>query len=101
MLNPNFKIVNLFKMKKIIFVNIILAVMFKAKLFAQNLLPDKWKYRVGDDPEWTIFAFNDTLWADLLSDESQEEQGFPNYGEYAWYGTKEMIPSTYKTDAEK
>ncbi len=50
MLNQNSKTVNLFKMKKLIILNIMLEVIFQVKIFTKNLLPEECTFRFGDDP---------------------------------------------------
>ncbi len=88
-------------MNKINLSIIVLLILFQTNLFAQNPLNEKWKFKIGDDPEWASLSFNDTLWTNLLTNESWENQGFPNYDGYAFYRTTVIIPSIYKADAEK
>jgi len=88
-------------MNKINLSIIVLLILFQTNLFAQNPLNEKWKFKIGDDPEWASLSFNDTLWTNLLTNESWEDQGFPNYDGYAFYRNTVIIPSIYKADAEK
>jgi hypothetical protein len=44
-----------------------------------------WRFHTGDNPAWANPNFDDSQWRLLRTDKSWTEQGFPNYGGYAWY----------------
>jgi cephalosporin-C deacetylase len=85
-------------MKKIILLVAILA--FLNAGFAQNILPSEWKFKTGDNSEWSSPAFNDSDWGTITPGIVWEQQGFPSYDGYAWYRATFVIPSKFKKDAE-
>jgi sigma-B regulation protein RsbU (phosphoserine phosphatase) len=44
-----------------------------------------WRFHTGDNPSWANPNFDDSQWRLLRTDKSWTEQGFPDYGGYAWY----------------
>ncbi|MDZ7371974.1 MAG: acetylxylan esterase [candidate division KSB1 bacterium] len=70
-------------------------------LFAQNLLPEQWKFQVGDDPAWASVDYSDSDWGTVKAGELWESQGFPSYDGYAWYRVHFVVPSALKSKAEK
>jgi sigma-B regulation protein RsbU (phosphoserine phosphatase) len=44
-----------------------------------------WRFHTGDNAAWANPNFDDSHWQLLRTDKSWTEQGFPNYGGYAWY----------------
>jgi hypothetical protein len=67
--------------------------------YAQVRLPGTWKFKTGDDPEWSSPSFNDGSWKTIEAGKRWEDQGFPDYDGYAWYRTTVRIPSSLKTGA--
>ena len=67
---------------------------------AQNLFPEKWKFKTGDNPEWASTAFDDSKWGEITPGIVWEQQGFPDYDGFAWYRVTFTIPSKFRKDAE-
>ncbi len=89
-------------MKKLnILILIVLLFLIQYKALSQNLLPEKWKFRTGDNLEWAKPQFDDNGWQEILSGNSWENQGFIGYDGFAWYRATIVFPSTLKADAEK
>jgi cephalosporin-C deacetylase-like acetyl esterase len=85
-------------MKKILLLIVCITLYFEVS--AQIQLPEKWKFKTGDNAEWSSPAFNDANWKDIKPGIVWEQQGFPAYDGYAWYRATFTIPSKFKKDAE-
>lgn len=73
-----------------IFSLVMLAVV--SRPMAQNLdkvkdLSGRWKFSIGDKPEWAQPEYDDSHWERVWVPKSWEEQGFHGYDGYAWYRT--------------
>jgi sigma-B regulation protein RsbU (phosphoserine phosphatase) len=44
-----------------------------------------WRFQVGDDPQWSGAAFDDSTWPTIGMSKALTEQGFDPYNGYAWY----------------
>jgi phosphoserine phosphatase RsbU/P len=44
-----------------------------------------WRFHTGDNPAWADPNFDDSQWPLLRSDEAWGQQGYKNYGGFAWY----------------
>ena len=44
-----------------------------------------WHFHTGDNPAWADPNFDDSQWPLLRSDEDWGQQGYKNYGGFAWY----------------
>ena len=44
-----------------------------------------WRFHTGDNPAWADPNFDDSQWPLLRSDEAWGQQGYENYGGFAWY----------------
>ncbi|MCA2005354.1 MAG: beta galactosidase jelly roll domain-containing protein [Ignavibacterium sp.] len=53
-------------------------------------LKGKWKFSLGDSPDWSKFNFDDSNWEVINVPSSWENQGFHGYDGFAWY-RKEFI----------
>ena len=51
-----------------------------------------WRFHTGDNPNWADPNFDDSSWPLIRSDESWTEQGYPDYGGYAWYRFSIQVP---------
>ena len=60
-------------------------------------LPKEWKFRTGDNPEYSKPDFNDQSWKKIQAGNPWENQGYANYDGIAWYRTRIVIPSTLKS----
>ena len=89
------------KLLLVIAIIVMLMIICQAKLFSQELLPAKWKFKTGDNKEWAKPTLNDKSWADISTNDIWENQGYAGYDGYAWYRATVIIPSTLKKDAEK
>ncbi|MFA5973783.1 MAG: acetylxylan esterase [Lentimicrobiaceae bacterium] len=85
-------------MKQIIL--LISCITFYCTVSAQNLFPEKWKFKTGDNPEWASTAFDDSKWGEITPGIVWEQQGFPDYDGFAWYRVTFTIPSKFRKDAE-
>lgn len=48
-------------------------------------LKGRWKFSIGDKPEWSSPTFDDSNWEMIYVPKAWEEQGFNGYDGYAWY----------------
>ena len=48
-------------------------------------LDGSWQFHIGDNPEWSSPAFDDSSWESMSLDGSWGSQGHPAYTGYAWY----------------
>ena len=55
-----------------------------------------WKFKTGDQPEWTAADFNDKDWQNIEVGKPWEEQGHPGYDGFAWYRLHVVIPSSIR-----
>lgn len=55
-------------------------------------LSGRWKFNLGDDPDWKEKKFDDRDWEKVYVPSSWENQGFPGYDGYAWYRTSFRLP---------
>lgn len=67
---------------------------------SQNMLPEKWKFKTGDDLGWAAPGFNDSGWKEITPGSVWERQGYAGYDGYAWYRVTFTIPSKFRKDAE-
>src|ERR1700723_111286 len=44
-----------------------------------------WRFHTGDNPAWADPNFDDSQWPLLRADEAWDDQGYKNYGGFAWY----------------
>lgn len=66
---------------------------------AQNLIPQNWKIKTGNDPQWSSPQFDDSGWLSISPLQNWESQGIPDYDGYAWYRASVVIPSSLKSKA--
>lgn len=67
----------------------------KKKVETEKLLYDlsgRWKFSIGDNPEWKDKTFDDKNWEKIFVPSSWENQGFQGYNGYAWYRTSFKLP---------
>lgn len=67
---------------------------------AQTILPEKWKFRTGDNAEYSTPSYDDSGWGTIIPGTVWEKQGFGAYDGYAWYRVTFVIPSSLKKDAK-
>ncbi len=51
-----------------------------------------WRFHTGDNPAWSDPNFDDSQWPLLRSDEDWDQQGYKNYGGFAWYRFTVAVP---------
>jgi sigma-B regulation protein RsbU (phosphoserine phosphatase) len=51
-----------------------------------------WRFHTGDNPAWADPNFDDSQWPLLRSDEAWGQQGYKNYGGFAWYRFTVVVP---------
>ncbi len=51
-----------------------------------------WRFHTGDNPAWADPNFDDSRWPLLRSDEAWSQQGYKNYGGFAWYRFTVAVP---------
>ncbi|MGO4210059.1 SpoIIE family protein phosphatase [Terriglobus sp. 2YAB30_2] len=51
-----------------------------------------WRFHTGDDVAWADPHFDDSQWPLLRSDEQSSQQGYKNYGGFAWYRFTVAVP---------
>jgi hypothetical protein len=54
------------------------------------------RFHVGDDPRWSNPGFDDSNWPLISSKRSWSEQGYKDYGGFAWYRFKVIIPRDHR-----
>ena len=55
-----------------------------------------WRFHTGDDPAWADSNFDDSQWPLLRSDKDWSQQGYKNYGGFAWYRFTVVVPEGSK-----
>lgn len=50
------------------------------------------RFHTGDDSRWSEPGFDDTGWPLISSERSWSEQGYKDYGGFAWYRFKVILP---------
>ena len=51
-----------------------------------------WRFHTGDNPAWADPNFDDSQWPLLRSEEAWGQQGYENYGGFAWYRFAVAVP---------
>ena len=51
-----------------------------------------WRFHTGDNPAWADPNFDDSQWPLLRSNEAWGQQGYKNYGGFAWYRFTVAVP---------
>ena len=55
-----------------------------------------WRFHTGDNPAWADPNLDDSQWPLLRSDEAWAQQGYKNYGGFAWYRFSVAVPDGSK-----
>lgn len=58
-----------------------------------------WKFRIGDNEEWSSVQYNDADWAKIRVPARWEDAGYQGYDGFAWYRTSVVIPADWKNYA--
>ena len=59
-------------------------------------LGQNWKFKTGDDPDWSKVNLDDSKWDHISVGRPWEENGFEDYDGYAWYRLKFRVPEEWK-----
>jgi len=51
-----------------------------------------WRFHTGDNPAWADPNFDDSQWPLLRSEKDWSQQGYKNYGGFAWYRFTVVVP---------
>ena len=65
----------------------------KDKLIPDYDLSGMWKFKTGDDEEWSETSFDDSQWKELKVPLYWEAQGYRRYDGFAWYRMKFKVPA--------
>ena len=81
-------------LNKSILILIILIILQAFTIMAQSRLDlnGRWKFNIGDNPEWAKTSYNDNDWDRIRVGDNWENQGFPGYDGFAWYRLWITIP---------
>jgi alpha-galactosidase len=64
---------------------------------AQDIsIQNGWKFKTGDDPNWSKPAYDDADWKPIEIGKSWENQGYDRYDGFAWYRLHVIIPSSIR-----
>ncbi len=75
-------------------------VFFNAKCFSQTiLLPERWHFTTGDNPEYKNPNFNDNSWTLINVPDYWENQGFDGYDGIAWYRVHFTLKKKFSGDS--
>lgn len=58
----------------------------------ETALDSVWKFQTGNETQWALPDFDDSLWPEISTADSWENQGYRNYDGYAWYRMTIDIP---------
>lgn len=76
----------------------LIAVSFRQKSNGDGLgLPEKWKFQPGDNSAYSQPGFDDSKWKDIPVGVDWESQSYDSYDGIAWYRSKVIIPSSFKS----
>lgn len=68
---------------------------FSLSASAQDINISKgWKFKTGDQPEWSTASYNDSSWSPIDIGKNWESQGYPEYDGFGWYRLHITIPSS-------
>lgn len=54
------------------------------------------RFNTGDDPLWSEPGFDDSSWPLISSEKDWSAQGYKNYGGFAWYRFKVILPRDHR-----
>ena len=54
------------------------------------------RFHTGDDPHWSEPGFDDSSWPLISSEKDWSEQGYKDYGGFAWYRFKVILPRDHR-----
>jgi hypothetical protein len=70
---------------------------FAGTLHAQDIsIQNGWKFKTGDDLNWSKPQYDDATWAPIEVGKSWENQGYDRYDGFAWYRLHVIIPSSIR-----
>jgi sialate O-acetylesterase len=60
--------------------------------------PELWKFKKGDDEQWSDPSLDDTKWQNLIVPAPWDFQGYGSYDGFGWYRITFTVPSNSKDD---
>lgn len=57
-----------------------------------------WKFKTGDDNEWSGTSYSDSEWKNIFVPAHWETQGFKDYDGFGWYRKSFSIPEAYTNE---
>jgi hypothetical protein len=57
-------------------------------------LEGNWKFKIGDNQDWSKTNFDDSNWGKIYVPSTWEEEGYQGYDGFAWYRRTVEIPSS-------
>ena len=54
------------------------------------------RFHTGDDPRWSEPGFDDSSWPLISSESDWSDQGYKDYGGFAWYRFKVILPRDHR-----
>jgi Glycosyl hydrolases family 2, sugar binding domain. len=76
---------------------ILLSLLFVSlSMSAQDVTVDGGRFRKGDDPAWSAFAYDDGAWQEVTFSQSWEDLGLEQVNGIGWYRLHVVIPSSLK-----
>lgn len=88
-------------MKLIYVISIIIAALLgliskaNANYYSTINLNGKWKFSIGDNPQWANPTFKDADWDVIYVPARWEEQGYQGYNGIAWYRNRVNVPQLF------
>ncbi len=61
-------------------------------------LPNLWKFKTGDNEQWSNPAFDDSKWQQIIAPTMWDYQGFEDYDGFAWYRVQFEIPQSVQNE---
>jgi beta-galactosidase/beta-glucuronidase len=62
-------------------------------------LPDLWKFKTGDEPQWADPMMDDSKWGKVIVPSAWEYQGYEDYDGFAWYRVDVTIPASLQNES--
>jgi len=63
--------------------------------YRELTLTGNWKFKLGDNQNWSAANFDDTQWGKIFVPARWEEEGYQGYDGFAWYRKTIEIPASF------
>ena len=60
--------------------------------------PELWKFKTGDNEQWSNPALDDSKWQELIAETMWDYQGFEKYDGFAWYRVSFDVPQNIQDE---